>query len=341
MANWNVRVGSRYPAQLVGGSGVTITKSGGVVTVAISLTSATITSPTLNGAIINSATINNSTLTTATLSNATLTSATLANAILTTATLSAPTLTNATLNTATLAFATLTSATLSNALLTTATLSNATLTTATLSNATLTTATLSNPTLTTATLSGGTINNMVIGGSTAAAGTFTALTANGSTILGGSASDAVTVNAGWVTQPNMPAFLAYNSAQDDNVTGDATNAVVDFDTEILDRGADFAADTFTAPVTGIYAFSANVSVDGIVGATHTLVIRLITSNRSYIMLWALPSGGFSTYNLSVAAADMDAADTAIIQVTASGGAKVVDIYGAATADTSFSGHLVG
>jgi hypothetical protein len=47
--------------------------------------------------------------------------------------------------------------------------------------------------LTTVDINGGTADNVVIGGATPAAGTFTALTANGNTVLGNAGSDTVTV----------------------------------------------------------------------------------------------------------------------------------------------------
>ena len=56
------------------------------------------------------------------------------------------------------------------------------------------------------TISGGTVNNSVIGGSTAAAGTFTALSATGNVILGDASGDSVTFNAATATIPNNLAF---------------------------------------------------------------------------------------------------------------------------------------
>ena len=52
------------------------------------------------------------------------------------------------------------------------------------------------------TISGGTVNNSVIGGTSAAAGTFTALSATGNVILGDASGDSVTFNAATATIPN-------------------------------------------------------------------------------------------------------------------------------------------
>ena len=56
------------------------------------------------------------------------------------------------------------------------------------------------------TISGGTVNNSVIGGTSAAAGTFTALSATGNVILGDASGDSVTFNAATATIPNNLAF---------------------------------------------------------------------------------------------------------------------------------------
>ena len=56
------------------------------------------------------------------------------------------------------------------------------------------------------TISGGTVNNSVIGGTSAAAGTFTDLSATGNVILGDASGDSVTFNAATATIPNNLAF---------------------------------------------------------------------------------------------------------------------------------------
>ena len=149
---------------------------------------------------------------------------------------------------------------------------------------------------------------------------------------------------GSVTNPTLPAFLAYNSSTDTNQTGAGTTVTVDFDTEVFDQGGNFASDTFTAPVTGRYLLSASVFyVEGttlMVGPNLTIV----TSNRTYTAAptFAAASGPPQfTVSLTVLA-DMDAGDTAIVQFSIGGGAgDTADIYGAATNPyTFFSGHLV-
>ena len=61
---------------------------------------------------------------------------------------------------------------------------------------------------------------------------------------------------------NLPAFSAYQSSSSDDeayVTGEFTK--VTFDTEIYDIGGNFSSSKFTAPVNGIYTFSAKVLFD--------------------------------------------------------------------------------
>ena len=136
---------------------------------------------------------------------------------------------------------------------------------------------------------------------------------------------------------SQPAFLAYNSATDADVTGDGTNVTVDFDTEVFDQGEDFATDTFTAPVTGKYHFDVAVYLLGL-AASDIANVLLITSNRNYANNFNYTAANQSGI-LSITA-DMDAGDTASVSVIVTGGTKDVDIYGGATGFTSFSGFLV-
>lgn len=148
---------------------------------------------------------------------------------------------------------------------------------------------------------------------------------------------------GEVTNPTQPAFLAYNSAADLDVTGDSTAYVVICDTEVFDQNADYDNGTgiFTAPVTGRYRFEASVELADL-EATHVQhEIYIVTSNRSYKSYDTFTTSPFVGYRklfLSVLA-DMDAGDTAKVQIIIGGSTKVVNVYGTTAPYTYFSGSL--
>jgi len=138
--------------------------------------------------------------------------------------------------------------------------------------------------------------------------------------------------------PLKPAFNAYNSAQDANATGDGTAFTVDFDTIAFDQHGDFAADTFTAPVTGRYLLNTIIEWSGGTGSTTAYTINIITSNKTYKAFQTVGSGSITqgAYSGTVIA-DMDAGDTATIQFAVTNGTKVIDVN---PDDTLFSGVLI-
>ena len=149
-------------------------------------------------------------------------------------------------------------------------------------------------------------------------------------------------STGAVTKILQPCFLAYNAATDDNQTGNAAIATVDFSTEVYDQGGDFATDTFTAPVTGRYLLTATVLFINLTTAADTAVMNIVTSNRVYQVRLDMTDSMPSTMALSNAViADMDASDTAAITLIVTGEASdVVDIFGSSDAETQFSGCLI-
>ena len=118
--------------------------------------------------------------------------------------------------------------------------------------------------------------------------------------------------------------------------------------EIFDTNADFDTtnDTFTAPVTGLYLLSANVSGSGF--SSHGRMLNhIVTSNRTYIQTAenlantvTSTSFGFSVTCL----ADMDANDTVTMRVFASrnGASGATTTSGNSSEPvTFFSGFLLG
>jgi len=150
-------------------------------------------------------------------------------------------------------------------------------------------------------------------------------------------------DAGEMTNTLQPAFLFFNSVEDLNVTGDGTRFKVDFNQEEFDQGGDFAADTFTAPVDGVYYFSGFVWCREVAGTYGFL--ELVTSNRTYYANVCNPGAVKSAGNEYIfqfsAAIWMDADDTAFVNLYITGaGGDTIDVYGHATyAFTYFSGYL--
>jgi len=139
-----------------------------------------------------------------------------------------------------------------------------------------------------------------------------------------------------------PAFLAYNSVTDTNVTGNGSQPTIDFNTEIFDNGGDFSADTFTAPITGKYMFMTGIALKGVTGSATRIIVDIITSNRSY-QKEIKPSPTIARQGVDFSCiADMDASDTAHVTVRVFGEASdVVDVEGHASIMlTFFSGVLV-
>ena len=150
-----------------------------------------------------------------------------------------------------------------------------------------------------------------------------------------------------VTMPSQPAFIVNSTVS--QAISNATPTTINFTTEIADRNADYdGTNTFTAPVTGLYSFSAQVITDA--GTTpdtrfSEAYLYFITSNREAIFYWGdLESNADDQLAMQgTALMDMDAGDTAFVRVYysrygASGGTNTV--VHATNLVTFFTGHLV-
>lgn len=151
-------------------------------------------------------------------------------------------------------------------------------------------------------------------------------------------------SAGEITKPSQPAFLSYQNSSAANVTGDGTAYTLGSSTaltEAFDQGGDITTGgTFTAPVTGRYYLGSNFLLQSLVNGTNVLNSRINTSNATYNLNNDNDCfTGNNQYEM-VTFADMDAADTATISILATGGTKIVDLYGGSDRRTSFWGWLV-
>ncbi len=157
---------------------------------------------------------------------------------------------------------------------------------------------------------------------------------------------ATTTQTPWYTNlgkwkaSGQPAFLAQAGAQA-NVTGDATLYTITFaGSEIFDQDSNFSSPTFTAPQTGKYIFSANVTMTDLTAAMTFGALTIVTSNRTYVLSDVNPGAmrtvGNAWTQSGTFLCDMDSADTAVVKIQFSNGTKVADVDVA----SFFSGNLM-
>ncbi len=152
------------------------------------------------------------------------------------------------------------------------------------------------------------------------------------------AASAVTMQLenGSVIKPKQPAFLVKASSTQSNIAIN-TDTTVTLDSEIFDQGSDFASNTFTAPVSGRYQLNAHLYIRSLDTASSYFHMKIVTSNRTYNSVITPSFSSDPSYweMMSSHLADMDAGDTAYIQVYQSGGTQQVDIEN----QSYFSGYL--
>ena len=147
--------------------------------------------------------------------------------------------------------------------------------------------------------------------------------------------------SGNVTKPSQPAFSAKPANNDQTNIAVSTLVTVLLGTEVFDVGANFASNTFTAPVTGKYQLNTEIRLDNIDTAANYYHLYLTTSNRIYHSI--VDPGGLASdpvyWSLGLSTlADMDAGDSASVAVYQAGGTAQTDINGDA-GQTFFTGHL--
>ena len=143
---------------------------------------------------------------------------------------------------------------------------------------------------------------------------------------------------GIITKPLQPAFQVRPASTQENLAVNSHTTIA-FGTEIFDVNGDFASNTFTAPVTGKYMLTVSIYFNNLDISSNYYIIQFVTSNRNYDYVVDTSSKDedepYSTYSVS-ALADMDASDTAYINIFVSAGAAQADI----STGSFFTGYLV-
>jgi len=133
---------------------------------------------------------------------------------------------------------------------------------------------------------------------------------------------------GEINYPLQSAFLATVTSNILDVTGDGTTYTIVYDNEVFDQNADFASGTYTAPITGRVQLSANASFNQIPVGSTSGNQAIVTSNRSLrigLLSWGTVASGNQVTIAGSVLCDMDAADTATVQVTLTGSTKTADV----------------
>jgi hypothetical protein len=128
---------------------------------------------------------------------------------------------------------------------------------------------------------------------------------------------------GQILKPLQPCFLVNAGSNTSNISSDNT---VTFSAEVFDVGSNFASNTFTAPVTGKYFISCSLRIDDFDSAANYMVLKLVTSNRTYASTVDPDYGQDNAFDQIIISvlADMDASDTAYVAVRQSG--STVEAY---------------
>jgi hypothetical protein len=183
-----------------------------------------------------------------------------------------------------------------------------------------------------------------IGAANPKAGTFTTLTSNG--IDDNAAAESLQIDSnGIITTVNQPMVHAYIGTGGTNVTGDGTVYTLPFDSEITDQNSDFNTGTytFTAPVDGTYLVCVTVRNGSCTGTSVGAQLKIVTSNRDYIIFNLIFDSGASLDINGAEQVDMDAGDTLTITESISNvnSGKAADINGGATNGCMLSIALLG
>ena len=152
---------------------------------------------------------------------------------------------------------------------------------------------------------------------------------------------------GHVVFPSNVAFRVSNGTQNDVAIN--SNVTILFSSEIYDKNSDFNTSTYTitAPVTGSYLFEVTIVANNVDSAISYGQVKLVTSNHT-TKIQTLESGAdhlnedaayYQFHNTVIE--EMDANDTAYVQIRLQGGDAQTDIDSDSNTGTLFHGYLLG
>jgi hypothetical protein len=151
------------------------------------------------------------------------------------------------------------------------------------------------------------------------------------------------LDSGEVTMSRQSAFCAKKTAAQNNVTGAGTSVIVDYETEIFDLNSDYdGTNTFTAPVTGSYFFSAAIMSSGLEATSsnvlHHFSATPITRYFFQGSFAGIRSSGNSCRKSGTVVIALDAGDTVSVKTYINNMAG--DTVDLPIASVYFSGFLI-
>jgi hypothetical protein len=163
----------------------------------------------------------------------------------------------------------------------------------------------------------------------------------------GSISTTGATNVVHITDINKPAFLATCNSAQNNVTGDATFYLVQFQNAVYNTSSSYNTGTgvFTAPINGIYYFSAVLGIRSLT-ALFTQASIFINSTAAGYQVTLGNIGAMRDTNNQIsmvidATIPMSAGDTASVTISIAGSTKTLGVSGSGSPWTTwFSGYLM-
>ena len=144
---------------------------------------------------------------------------------------------------------------------------------------------------------------------------------------------------GYHQNPEVPAFFAYLGSSEDS-----THGTITFNSTTYNVGSHFNTSSyaFTAPVNGLYSFTLNVSLDGVVDSSNYFGFNFVVGGTNQTWMWIWENSKAHDYwsNCITREFQMDAGDTCYVSLGGSNTGQFTTMRTGAT-DSSFSGYLIG